>query len=230
MALGGPENEIVGHTCSTSGLFEIIWACTFLLVTSLLTLSICHLSHQSFDLWHSSVMGKKLKKKTSHKNDKEYKGSTSRTKIRRSQKKKSQKREGRSERREGCHRDHRELEKKSHKELGKMSKMSFLLVCLRYGGPFWNIGDVPFIPDFNILTTDLTIRPQCLGKTKEHEGMMFVLHTQQQLRSLVLIFTPGRRECKRNRRKRPRHQAWIANQEIKSLTRKPLNHFNGNVI
>ena len=71
--------------------------------------------------------------------------------------------------------------KKSHKELSKMSKMSFLLVCLRYGGPFWIIGDVPLIPDFSVLTTDLTIRPQCLRKTKEHEGMMFVLHTQQQL-------------------------------------------------
>ena len=81
-------------------------------------------------------MGEKHKK-TSHKNDKDYKGK-SRTERKRSREKKSQKkgqeREGGSEKREGCHSDHREyeLEKKSQKELGKMSKMSFLLICLRY--------------------------------------------------------------------------------------------------
>ena len=36
----------------------------------------------------------------------------------------------------------------------------------------------PFDPDFSVLTTDLTIRPQCLRKMEEHEGMMFVLRIQ----------------------------------------------------
>ena len=39
----------------------------------------------------------------------------------------------------------------------------------------------PFDPDFNALTIDLTIRPQCLRKMKEHKGMIFVLRTQQEL-------------------------------------------------
>ena len=90
----------------------------------------------------------------------------------------------------------------------------------------------PFDPDFSVLTTDLTITPQCLRKMKEHEGMMFVPRTQQQLRSLVPIFTPGRRESNNNRRKRPKHQARTTDQEIKSLTRKPLDldHLNVKVI
>ena len=81
-------------------------------------------------------MGRKHKKK--NENDKEYKGK-SRTEMKGSRKKKCQKRGQKreewsevSKRREGRHRDHRGVGKKSHKELGKMSKMSFLLVCLRY--------------------------------------------------------------------------------------------------
>ena len=129
------------------------------------------------------------------------------------------------------------------------SKMSFLLRCLRYWGPFWIIEtfllrlirlirsfDIlvwhfrsfyrilsifahfgkphrpfcqshaiktnfklkgkkietiqqqkshklprPFDLNFSVLTTDLTIRPECLRKLKENEGMMFVLCTQQYL-------------------------------------------------
>ena len=39
----------------------------------------------------------------------------------------------------------------------------------------------PFDLNFSVLTTDLTIRPECLRKLKENEGMMFVLCTQQYL-------------------------------------------------